>query len=194
MDAGVAAAIVMVIAGATGWLAARRLGGAPNMERLRRQSLVVLAASIATVAAALAYTGTAMLTDGGGGPVWSEPGRAALVAVPAIAVWIITLPRTWVLVRRRPHVDPLSWVGPATQVRVSSGAYAVPLGSAVAAAGVVLLTPAAVIELPYGTGLACLVVALAVATALIDNGHRRRRARNLRATAPSARGLVAAGR
>lgn len=194
MDTGVAAAIVMAVAGATGWLAAGRLAGAPNMERLRRKSLVVLAAAIATVAAALAYAGTAMLSDGGAGPVWSDPGRVAIVAVPAIVVWIITLPRTWVLVRRRPQVDPLSWVGPATQARVSSGAYTVPLGSAMAAAGMVVLTPTAVIELPYGAGLAGVVAALAVATALIDSRQRRRTARDLGETAPPARMLLPAGR
>jgi len=174
--AGSLALLVLMVASGVGWWSGRRLATAANLEMLRRRGRSSLVAGVVVVAAGTVHVGIGMLQGQIGDPTWAGPALAALVGIPVLTTLVLTLPRTWVVVRRRRSADPLHWPDGRLRVEVAGPELVVPFAASLLGAVAVVLLPSAAAA-PSAVQVAITALAVTVATAVIDARQRRLRAR-----------------
>lgn len=175
---GPSATGLLLLAAATGWWASRRLPHAPNVDVLRRRARLALVAGMVAVLAGTAHVAAAALGAAGstaGSTAsapdgWTVAARLALVVLPLAVLWAVTLPRTWVLVRRQRMLDPLRWPGRETRADASAPVLVVPFVAATVGAITAWLLPS--VGGAVGVALAGAAVAAAVLVGVLGRPSR----------------------
>jgi hypothetical protein len=181
------ALLVLLVASSVGWWSGRRLPVAANLELLRRRAGLGLAAGSAVVASGAVYVGA-------GVPQWvtsdqpmAEALRVALIGVPVLVTWAVTIPRTWSIARSRRSADPLHWPDGRLRLAAARPELVVPYAATLLGTVAVLLLPSAAAT-PSLVQVSIAALVVTAATGFV--GSRQRQHRDRVANPFDARALV----